>query len=485
MTNKTTLLLLSLSAANFAMAATQGEKPNLLIIHTDEQNFRTLSCYQQIMSEDQAFVWGKGNNTETPYIDRIAAEGVICSRYYAATPVSTPSRAAMVTGCYPYTVGAAVNEMTMNEDAPTFAKILRDNGYATSYLGKWHLEGNSIPHKFNVKDNAGFTDNRYMMTRGHSPYFYLNEDGTVAKVFGESQFEDYPEDKIIHATDFFTNHALEILERDKDKPFCMMISIPDPHTPDYARPPYHDMYNHMQPTMPMTMEDEWAEKRPKWAGSLERNEAQEFDAAPLLQYFGMVKHIDDCVGKLLKFLDDNNLTDNTIIIFTSDHGDLFYEHKRSNKGSAYEASARIPFVLRYPDKVKAGMVLNSAYVNTDFTPTILSLMGIKTDAKFHGDDTSKDFLKGDSKSSLNRISQFAAHDDTWASAVDDRYKLVLSTTDEPWLLDIEADPNEVYNYYYDVKYTKIAAKMQAELLNQLEQVGSPLVTNPNKPLILK
>lgn len=107
----------------------------------------------------------------------------------------------------------------------------------------------------------------------------------------------------------------------------------------------------------------------------------------------MVSHIDDSVGRILQFLKDNNLEENTIIVFTSDHGDMFFEHNRRNKGVPYEASARIPFVIRYPEKIKAGKVINTAYTNVDFTPTILSLMNVKTDASFHGMDTSKDFFK--------------------------------------------------------------------------------------------
>ncbi|MGB5419446.1 sulfatase-like hydrolase/transferase, partial [Algibacter sp.] len=130
------------------------DKPNLIIIHTDEHNFRTLSCYQDLMTEDQAFVWGKGNNSTTPNIDKIGQQGAIATSYYNSSPVCTPSRASLVTGLYPQATGAPKNGMHIREDIPTFATILRDQGYATSYVGKWHLAGHE-KYTFGIKYKAG------------------------------------------------------------------------------------------------------------------------------------------------------------------------------------------------------------------------------------------------------------------------------------------------------------------------------------------
>jgi uncharacterized sulfatase len=146
------------------------QKPNLVIIHTDEHNFRTISAYQKLLPEEQAFVWGKGNNSKTPNIDKIGNEGAIATSYYCAAPVCTPSRASLVTGLHPGSTGAPKNGMHIREDIPTFATILRDQGYAPSYVGKWHLAGHE-KYTFGIKYKAGFEDNRYMMRGGHAPYF--------------------------------------------------------------------------------------------------------------------------------------------------------------------------------------------------------------------------------------------------------------------------------------------------------------------------
>lgn len=463
---------------------TATEKPNLIIIHTDEHNFRTLSCYQKLMSEDQAFVWGKGNNSTTPNIDKLANEGAICTKYYASSPVCTPSRASLVTGLYPQATGAWKNGLHIREDIPTFATILRDQGYATSYVGKWHLAGGER-YTFGVKYKAGFEDNRYMMRRGHAPYFHIKNREVVDGI-GDKAAAKLPQDEVIHLTDFFTDKTLEILERDKDKPFALMLSIPDPHTPDYAKPPYNDMYANMDVQAPKTMDPKYTAVKPSWAkgGKEDKNEGNKFDADALRQYFGMVKHIDDCVGRILKFLEDNNLTENTIVVFTSDHGDMFFEHNRRNKSVPYEASARIPFVIRYPEKIISGKVINTAYTNVDFTPTILSIMGIKTDVKFDGLNTSEDFLNNKNEITSDRITYYAKSGGWWVAAVNNRYKLVIDKKEEPYLFDLEKDPDELINFYYDKNYTSIARMMQTELFKQLEKYDEPGLKG-NNPYVVK
>lgn len=451
-------------------------KPNLIIIHTDEHNFRTLSCYQKLMSEDQAFVWGKGNNSTTPNIDKLADQGAISTSYYASSPVCTPSRASLVSGLYPQATGAPKNGLHISEDIPTFATILRDQGYATSYVGKWHLAGHE-KYSFGIKYKAGFEDNRYMMRGGHAPYYHV-KNGEVLKGLGNKAVKKYPKNEIVHATDFFTDKTLDILERDKDKPFALMLSIPDPHTPDVARPPYDKMYADMNFEAPKTMAPEYVAIKPSWATDKGKNEtigkkSFENDQKALVDYLGMVSHIDDSVGRILQFLEDNNLTKNTIVVFTSDHGDMFFEHNRRNKGVPYEASSRIPFVIRYPNKIPAGKVINTAYTNVDFTPTVLSLMDVKTDAKFHGLDTSEDFTNDKKVINSDRITYYAKSGGWWVTAVNDRYKLVIDKKETPYLFDLEKDPDELINFYKDPAYAGIAKMMQDELFKQLKKYDEP------------
>ena len=472
----------TITVAGLAAPALAGKqkRPNLLIIHTDEHNFRTLGCYREQLPPEQAFAWGPGNCVETPNIDSIAHEGALCNNYYASSPVCTPSRASFLTGLHPQATGAPKNGEHLRQDIPTLGTILRDNGYSTSYVGKWHLDGNR-KYTFDVAYNCGFEDNRYMMEGGHAPYFQVKDGKVVKGGLGAKSIAKLPKEEVVHMTDFFTGKSLEILERDKNKPFCLMLAIPDPHTPDYAPPPYHTMFDQLDIQPPKTMAPEYTTVKPAWAKPMNKgdhNEAGAFDADAVRQYFGMVKQIDDSVGRILEFLDRNGLKENTVVVFTSDHGDMFFEHHRRNKGVPYEASAKIPFVIRYPQHIPAGKVINKAYTNCDFLPTTLAMMGIQSDDAFHGADTSSDFLSPEKKVvDGERITYFAKTGGWWVAAVSNRYKLVLDKTEKPWLIDLEKDPDELVNQYNNPEYKEVAKRLQDELFKQMKQFEEPGLEN--------
>ena len=167
--------------------------------------------------------------------------------------------------------------------------------------------------------------------------------------------------------------AIEFIRQNRDNPFCYMVSYPDPHGPNTVRAPYDTMFNHLKFRKPETATKS-DEGLPRWAKKAERT----ITGPHMAKYFGMVKCIDDNVGKLINYLRDNQLLDNTIIVFTSDHGDLRGEHHRHNKGNPLEASAKIPFIVYYPAKIPAGSVVNNAFNTVDFAASILSFMGQKS-----------------------------------------------------------------------------------------------------------
>ena len=126
-------------ASVFSANINNPDKPNLLIIMTDEHNLRTLGCYRDLLSNDQAFVWGNNVKVDTPHIDGLAKQGALFSNYYVTNPVCTPSRASFLSGLYPSDTGAWYNHQAFNKDVVTFAEVLEKYGYWTSYMGKWHL----------------------------------------------------------------------------------------------------------------------------------------------------------------------------------------------------------------------------------------------------------------------------------------------------------------------------------------------------------
>lgn len=474
---KTLFTVLILLIPSFIVNA---EKPNLIIIQTDEHNFRTIGSYRNLMTKEQAEIWGEGVVVNTPNIDSIASNGAIANKFYASSPVCTPSRASLITGLYPHATGAPKNGLHISKNVKTFAHILKEQGYSTSYVGKWHLDGNR-KYQFDIKYNAGFTDNEYMMSGGHAPYFQITKHGV--KGINEKKFKKIPKNETIHVTDYFTNKALHILERDKNKPFALMLSIPDPHTPDVAKSPYDTMFNSLKPKAPRTMSSELNALKPSWGRDKTKNEAKEFDGNKLKQYFGMIKHIDDSVGRILTFLDDNNLTDKTIVVFTADHGDMYFEHNRLNKSVPYEAAAKVPFVIRYPQKIPAGKVINKAYTTVDFTPTILGLMDIKTNVEFHGLNAVQDFTNEDKNIVDNRITYYAKSHSWWVAAVDNRYKLILDKKEKPWLFDLQEDPDELTNLYNSLKHKNIATKLKTALFKQMKKFKDPGL-NKKSPYLL-
>jgi len=420
-------------------------KPNLVIIQTDEHNFRTLGCYRGQLSNEQAFVWGKGNNVETPNIDYLAKNGVLFTKFYAATPVCSPSRGSLITGLYPQHTGVPENDLPLNDGLVTYSEILGNNGYKTGFVGKWHLDGEGKP-QWEPKRKFGFADNHYMFNRGHWKKFEDTSEGPKVAATdntGEPTYNLNGADEKSFATDFLTAKTIDFIEENKGQPFSVYLSLPDPHGPDLVRPPYNKMYTAMQFEAPATYNVDGA-KAPGWAKP--ENEAS-IDQA---QYFGMIKCIDDNVGKIISYLRENKLLDNTIIVFTSDHGDLRAEHHRHNKGNPLEASAKVPFIVYYPSKIPAGSVVNNAFNTVDFAPTFLNFMGQKIPSEMKGRDFSKLLVNPDSQSGFEDItfmrSTGLANKGNWVAAVTSRYKLVLSRSDEPWLIDMKTDPNELINF---------------------------------------
>ena len=453
-----------------------GARPNVIIIQTDEHNLRTLGCYREQLSQEQAFVWGEGVEVETPIIDSLARDGLICTNYFAASPVCTPSRASWVSGLYPQATGSSANDLPMNDSIVTFAEVLRKLGYATSYLGKWHLDGDAKPG-WAPSRKFGFSDNRFMFNRGHWKKFEMTEEGprVATKKNGKPIYDLSDADETSFATDWLVDRSLEVLERDKNKPFCLMLALPDPHGPNTVRAPYDTMYDHLTFQQPVTMRKVLAalQNRPGWVNGAS-NAVKKLSQSTLSKYFGMVRCIDDNVGKILRFLEENKLTQNTIVVFTSDHGDMMCEHCRMNKGLPYKTSVGIPFVLRYPAKVPAGKVIHTAYTTVDFFPTLMGLMSISEGLpKLHGLNASIAYTNKKKEIAKDRIVYVRHSGGAWVAAFDRRYKLVISRLDQPWLFDLEKDPDELSNYYGREGYEKPFQRLKTELLEQMKQFKEP------------
>ena len=217
---------------------------------------------------------------------------------------------------------------------------------------------------------------------------------------------------------------------------------------------------------------------PQWAKMSKKT----ITGPQMAQYFGMVKCIDDNVGNILEVLRKNGQLEKTIIVFTSDHGDLCGEHGKDNKGNPLEASAKIPFILHYPGKIKGNTVIQQAMSTVDFLPTILNLMDVPTANLEQGRDASVLFEKGMAPASWeDRIFMRGTGqrdnkpDINWLAAVTDRYKLIYSPKDVPWLIDLEEDPDELINLYQNPDYKETVSDLSKSIIEYGEKYNDPRI----------
>jgi arylsulfatase A-like enzyme len=416
--------------------------PNLLIIYTDQLSCWALSAYS-------------GTHLSTPHIDSLANEGVLFLNYFTNSAVCTPSRGCFLTGRYPHAHGAYKNNIPMNLDEITFAQILKDNGYETGYAGKWHLDGPRRPGWVNPDRAFGFTDNYYMYNRGHwkkiedSPMQETDPVIYPYKVIGNET--SYP-------TDWLTSKTIDFINKPRKVPFCYMVSYPDPHTPFTVRKPYNTMYNPGSMSFPISVPQELHEKLAKLKS----------------QYLGEVKCIDDNVGKIIDALKRGGIYDNTIVVFTTDHGEYMGEHGLMGKNQIYETAIHIPLIIRWPQKIKAGMRIKNILSTVDFQRTILSLMDYKSSGREQGRDASP--LLFDKQlswedvahihhSSLERVHIFTAE---FELAYTNRGK-------NGYLFDRINDPFQMKNLFLDSQYNPVVRKLTDLIFTHHREVNSPAI----------
>lgn len=460
----------AMSTSRETLAKSQTDRPNLLVIHTDEQNFRTLGCYRKLMIKDLAEMWGP-TVCETPNIDWLADNGAVATRFYATTPVCSPSRGAFVSGRYPQNNAVVSNSGTLADDTVTFGEALRKTGYATGYAGKWHIGGNGRP-QWAPEPKFGFTDNRYMFNRGH--WKQLEDTPQGPRVIDIEKYSIVGANEENFTTDFLADKTVDFINEHKDEPFCYMLSIPDPHGPNSVRAPYDTLYANKPFEAPATM-NKSTEDMPWWG---QKHEALKRGFRPdsMAQYFGMVKCIDDNVGKILGAVRKAGLIEKTIILFTSDHGDMCFEHARINKSIPFEASAKVPFVLYSPGQIEAGLVVNEALGCVDFLPTILDLMGVKSPGTEEGRSAAALFTDK-VPADWNDIAIFRSSGTGagWLAAATKRHKLVVTSDSSPWLFDMEKDPHELKNFFAEPASREIVRDLSTQLLAYCEKHKDPRI----------
>ena len=330
--------------------------PNILIVYPDQWRADTLGFLDTTVAR-------------TPHLDRLAGEGRHFPNAFVANPVCTPSRGSFQTGRYPHTTGVTANDVRLPVGETGFAEVLAAAGYRTGYIGKWHLDGEPRPgfvppeRRHGWQWWAGFN-------RGHryydGVYFCDSEQEIVAPGFEPD-----------HQTDL----AIEFLEesaREADRPFCLMLAWGPPHTP--LDPPERHQNSYRPEDMPL----------PAGVPATVAGQA----AAERARYYGLVTALDDNVGRLLDALDRLALADDTLVLFTSDHGDSLGEHGLFRKTIPYDEATRVPFLVRWPGHVQAASTDSSFLRSVDVGPTLTGACSLAMGPLVQGHDLSAALLGG-------------------------------------------------------------------------------------------
>ncbi|MFB6218719.1 MAG: sulfatase [Halobacteriaceae archaeon] len=374
-------------------------------------------------------------DVRTPNMDRLATEGMALPRTYANTPLCCPSRATLLTGQYPMSHTVIGNPLQLPTDVPSVGEAFRDAGYRTGYVGKWHLDGRPLdgftppgPRR------QGFDDFWAVYNCSHD-YFdaeYYRDDPTPI------EFDGY-------APAGYTDLALEFLE-DSDTPFCLFLSWAPPHGPyDQVPDEYKNLYDAAE-----------LEMRPNTEPFFEFARERGFDdpRETVANYYAHITALDDQLGRLLDCLDEAGLAEDTIVVYTSDHGDMLFSQGYMKKEAPWEESINVPFVVRWPGEIPADTVDESLFSVVDMAPTVLSLAGVSPPAEMEGTDYAP-VLRGEGASLPDSVfltlpvpnNQAQAQGiPEWRGVRTDRYTYVRLQDGTPWLLyDNEDDPYQLQN----------------------------------------
>ena len=461
------------------------KRPNILFIMSDDHAAHAMGCY------------GSRINT-TPNLDRIAEGGMRFDNCFCTNSICTPSRAAILAGTYNHVNHVTTLDTMMDNRLQTFPKLLQKDGYQTAVFGKWHL-GAGPAHC-----PTGFDDWAVLPGQGryHNPDFWFKGgDGGIKKTVRG------------YVTDIITDMSLDWLKaRKADKPFCLLYHHKAPHRPWYSDDKHAAMYLGQDIPEPDTLFDDYANRSSAAAAAemrvgvhmnptdLKCEVPSELPEAELRKwayqryikdYLRVVASIDDNVGRVLDYLRDEKLEEDTLVIYTSDQGFFLGDHGWYDKRFMYEESLRMPFILRYPREVEPHSVNTDIILNVDFASLFLDLAGIPIPADFQG-RSFRPLLRGETppdwrQAMYYRYWMHKAHHNVYAhyGIRTKRHKLIYYYSDPlgqtgaigesyapEWeLFDLQKDPQEMLNVVCDPAYAAVFAELKAELHRLQAEVG--------------
>ena len=424
----------------------------------------------------------------TPNIDRIAQEGAKLANCFVTNSICVPSRASILTGQYSHVNGVKTLADRLNPAKQHVGHLLQAAGYQTALVGKWHLK--TAPTGFdywNIIKGQG---------RYHEPIMY------------EMDLEKPEVQKDAYSTDVFTTTALDWLEhRDTERPFCMMLHFKATHEPWQFHPRHAQLFEHVTfpepsdllgetgpvnsriPGWPLEILTKRMTEKPNHGNGylkltsvnpveIRKQTYQKF----IKDFLRCAVAIDENIGRVLDYLDSNGLSQNTVVIYTSDQGYFLGEHNYFDKRFMLEESLRMPFVARYPKEISKGSVVNDMVLNIDFAPTLLDYAGLKTPVVMHG-ESFRENLSGKTKENWRQSIYYRYWENSEARPAHygvrtHSEKLIyydgLPEVDDSnrWeYYDLSRDPMETHNTFEEMKGGKRVEVLKTELTEWRKTLG--------------
>lgn len=456
----------------FSSAIAEEKQPNILIILADDHRYDALGFL------GHPFL-------ETPALDRIAKEGVHFKNAVVTTSLCSPSRASILTGLYAHNHRVVDNYNPIPEGLVYFPKYLQEGGYETAFIGKWHM-GGEIDHP-----QPGF--DHWVAFKGQGVYF---ADPKKAKVKGRYVPQVSRDGLNVNGervtqkgyiTGELTDYSLEWLkQRSGEKPWMLYLSHKAVHAdflPENKHAYCYEEETFEKPKTWLELPDAFRDV-PMWVKN-QRNSRHGIEFAYYTdldlgtyykRYCETIRSIDDSTNQLLQQLEEQGELDNTVILYLGDNGFLFGEQGLIDKRNAYEASVRIPMLMRYPDGVKAGQTLNEVVANIDVGPTMLDFAGVEIPDHMDG-RSMKDLVTGASDEWRDYIlyeyywERNYPQTPTMHAVLGERYKYIRyhGVWDVDSLHDLENDPKERVNLINSPEHQEIVSKLNKRLFELLEE----------------
>lgn len=472
-------------------------KPNLLFLWTDEQRADTMQVY--------------GNSRiHAPNLNRFASESIVFLNAHVSQPVCTPSRSTVMTGLWPHQTGCTENNIPLPATTRCLPEILADPDYRTGYFGKWHLGDEIFPqHGFeewiSIEDGYWkyYSENRDRNAKS-SYWHFLKELGykpdTERGTYSRGFVSRLP---LEHSkTRYLERKACEFLERHRHEPFILYVNFLEPHMPFNG--PLNDEHGPDEIVLPENFDDPLEENEPlRYRLLRERYIRLGFEGHDLstesgwrrliANYWGLVTQVDLSVGAILRTLERLGLAENTIVVYTSDHGDMMGAHKLLAKTVMYGESVRVPWLIRFPRLSRKQVLVREPVSHIDLVPTLLHLLGKRQDERFPGESliprirsgrsSPKDvFIQWNPPIRHGRPPQnlLGVPDEEVQRAfrasirtviTPDGWKLCLSDLDKSQLFNLNEDPWETTNLFGKHEFASIVRRLAEKIHRWQEKVG--------------